>query len=237
MTDNTEFKLEAMITILDAELENTFLDICGDTDVPVAFLTYGQGSVKSKIYEMLGYGGPKKMLAISISTKEISRVIMGRIHQEIDLSRPGTGIAFTARLSSISKMLSKVCLGVDRDNRIGSEDMITASKEPYHLIIAIVNSGHFDQVMDAAKAAGAGGGTLIHARSIGSREAIKYLGITVQPEKDLVLILTKHEKKLAIMKNIIERAGLRTDAAGSCFSLPVSEVVGIDAGLENFNEL
>jgi nitrogen regulatory protein PII len=237
MTDNSGHKLEALITILDVELENTFLDICEDTGVPVALLTYGHGSVKSRIYEMLGYGGPKKTVAISINTDSISQVIMAKMHREIDLSRPGTGISFTVKLSSISKMLSKVCLGTNEMEKIGSENMVTASKEPYNLIIAIVNSGHFDQVMDAAKAAGASGGTLIHARSVGSREAIKYLGITVQPEKDLVLILTKQEKKLPIMKNIIAEAGLSTPAAGCCFSLPVSDVLGTDAVIENFNKL
>ena len=237
MTDNSEHKLEALIIILDVELEKTFLDICEDTGVPVALLTYGHGSVNSKIYEMLGYGGPKKAVAISINTNNISRMIMDQMQREIDLSRPGTGIAFTVNISSISKMLSKVCLEADKMERIGSADMVTAFNEPYNLVIAIVNSGHFDQVMDAAKAAGASGGTLIHARSVGSREAIKYLGITVQPEKDLVLILTSREKKLPIMKNIIAEAGLNTPAAGCCFSLPVSEVLGVDAIIGNFNEL
>ena len=57
------------------------------------------------------------------------------------------------------------------------------------LILTIVDNGHFNQVMEAAKSAGATGGTLIHARGLGTEEAIKYLGITITPEKDIVMIV------------------------------------------------
>jgi nitrogen regulatory protein PII len=118
--------------------------------------------------------------------------------------------------------------------QMGSEGKMTAAaKEPYHLIIAIVNTGHFEQVMEAAKAAGATGGTLVHARGLGSKEAVKYLGITIQPEKDLVLILAPKNKRHAIMESITREAGLNTPGKGICFSLPVNYAVGVDALLEN----
>lgn len=237
MTANIKPQLEALITILDVELEDVLIDICEKNHMPIALFTYGQGSVKSKFFEMLGYGGPRKIVSISINTNMMCRFVMNRLNSEIDLQRPGTGIVFTINISSISRILSKVCMDGDEKLGIGSENVIVTSKEPYHLIIAIVNSGHFDQVMDAAKAAGANGGTLIHARSIGSKEAIKYLGITVQPEKDLVLILTRQENKLAIMESVVAKAGLSTSAAGYCFSLPVNDVMGVEAVIDNFDEL
>ena len=107
--------------------------------------------------------------------------------------------------------------------KMGSDDnMSIRTKVPYHLILTIVNTGYFDQVMEAAKAAGATGGTVIHARGLGSEEAVKYLGITIQPEKDVVLILTEQEKRHAIMENITREAGLNTKGKGICFSLPVN---------------
>jgi nitrogen regulatory protein PII len=108
--------------------------------------------------------------------------------------------------------------------------MALTSKEAYHLIITIVNSGFFDQVMEAAKKAGARGGTVVHARGLGSKEAKKYLGITIQPEKDLILILTPKEKKLAIMESIMHEVGLNTAGNGICFSLPVDSAMGINVG-------
>ena len=237
MLDSSELRLEALITIMDKELDDVLIDLYDDNKTPFVLLTYGHGTAKSRIYEMLGYGGKMKIVSISIHTNRMSNFIMDKLNEEIDLSRPGTGIVFTISLSSISGVLSKICTKADEIIKIGSEDMSVTAKEPYQLIMAVVNSGHFEKVMEAAKDAGANGGTLVHARSLGSKEAAKYLGITVQPEKDLVMILAPQEKRLAIMDSIITATGLNTEAMGSCFSLPVNSIMGMEAALDNFDEL
>ncbi|NLT48171.1 MAG: hypothetical protein GXX92_07120 [Clostridiales bacterium] len=237
MLDNSELRLEALITIMDKELDHVLADLYDENKTPFVLLTYGHGTAKSRIYEMLGYGGPMKIVSISIHTNRMSDLIMNELNRAIDLSRPGTGVVFTISLSSISKVLSDICRKADENIEIGCEDMNVTAKEPYQLIMAVVNSGHFEQVMEAAKEAGASGGTLVHARSLGSKEAAKYLGITVQPEKDIVMILAPMEKRHAIMESIIEATGLNTDAMGSCFSLPVNSIMGMGATLDNFNEL
>ena len=100
-------------------------------------------------------------------------------------------------------------------------------KNPYDLIVTIVDRGHSDLVMNAAKAAGATGGTLLHGLGLGSKEAEKFLGISIQPEKDVILILTPQEKKPRIMKRITQEAGLNTPGRGICFSLPVNAALGL----------
>ena len=239
MVESAEKKLELLITIMDAYLEDSIIDIFEELGVAAAFMTYGSGTVKSKVHEMLGYGGPKKLVSLAIMTGKMSEMAMDSMDSEIDLSRPGTGIALSISLSSISKKLSDISLKaeetlqVDEDSHKGSDIMLRAQQEPFQLIIAVVNSGHFDLVMEAAKGAGAKGGTVVHARSLGSKEAVKYLGITVQPEKDLVLILSRKENRLPIMEAITHEAGLHSDAAGVCFSLPVNDVVGVGALIDN----
>ncbi len=101
-------------------------------------------------------------------------------------------------------------------------------KEPYDLILSIVSGGLFSEVMDVAKAAGATGGTLVHARGVGSEEAAKFLGITIQPEKDIVMILSPHENRQKIMETITHKFGLSTKGKGICFSLPVSAALGLE---------
>lgn len=97
----------------------------------------------------------------------------------------------------------------------------------YDLIITIVNRGFADNVMDAAKSVGAFGGTVINARGTGIHEAEKFFGIIVQPEKELVMILSESEKKNDIMTAICRDAGLNKEGKGICFSLPVENVAGI----------
>lgn len=95
------------------------------------------------------------------------------------------------------------------------------------LIITIVNHGYSDSVMDAAKLAGATGGTVLTGRGLGSKEAEKFFGIIIQPEKEVVLIVAKHDIKNAIMKEICQATGLESKAHGISFSVPIEEAVGI----------
>ena len=237
MVDSSMTRLETLITIVDYGLGDVLSNLYKKSNMPILLLTHGYGSAKSAIYDILGYGSPKKIVSVSIQTKDMSNYIMKQLHNKINLNKPGTGIACTISLSSISNALSKTLIQANENLKIGSEDMALTSKEPYHLIITIVNSGYFEQVMEAAKAAGATGGTLVHARGLGSKEAVKYLGITIQPEKDLVLILTSQEKKLAIMESIVHEVGLNTAGKGICFSLPVNNALGFESGIDNINEL
>lgn len=102
----------------------------------------------------------------------------------------------------------------------------------HELILTIINRGFADLVMDAAKAAGASGGTVVHARGTGVHEAEKFFGIIVQPEKELVLILTEREKKNDIMTAICKHADLKVAGNGICFSLPVDQVMGLTGPLD-----
>ncbi len=237
MVDSSAFKLEALITIVDSHLGDDLQDLFRENNMPISLLTYGYGSAKSVVYDILGYGSSKKIISISLQTKDMSNYIVEQLHDKIDFSKPGTGVACTISISSASRVLSTTLQQAEKNLKIGSEDMAATSKEPYHLIITIVNSGYFEQVMEAAKAAGATGGTLVHARGLGSKEAIKYLGITIQPEKDLVLILAPQKNKLAIMENITREVGLNTAGKGICFSLPVNKALGLEASIDNFDEL
>ncbi len=96
----------------------------------------------------------------------------------------------------------------------------------YCLVMIVVNRGFSDVVMEAAKKEGAKGGTIVHARGTGKTETHSFMGMEIQPEKDLVLILTETENKKAIMKAISEQAGLNQEGNGIVFALPVEEVIG-----------
>ena len=97
----------------------------------------------------------------------------------------------------------------------------------HEVIFCIVNAGFSDAVMDAACEFGAKGGTVLHARGTANPEAEKLFNITVQPEKEIVMILVDTDKKDEILKNLYTKVGLKTPGYGIAFSMPVSDVVGI----------
>ncbi|MDR2730992.1 MAG: P-II family nitrogen regulator, partial [Treponema sp.] len=97
----------------------------------------------------------------------------------------------------------------------------------YDLIISIVNHGFSDDFMDTARQAGATGGTVINARGQAHQGAVKFFGVSVQNEREIILILTKREQKVDIMKAVSEAHGLNTKAQGLIFSLPVDDTLGL----------
>lgn len=97
----------------------------------------------------------------------------------------------------------------------------------YEVVFCIVNAGFSDVVMDAAKEVGARGGTVIHARGTANKEAEKYFQITIQPDKDIVMILVPAAIKDDVLHAIYRNAGLKTDGQGIAFSMAVDRVVGV----------
>ena len=100
-------------------------------------------------------------------------------------------------------------------------------KKEYKCILAIVNNGFAEVAMDAAKACGAKGGTILHGRGTISKDAEKFFNISIQPEKEIVLILAKTELIDGILKGLYTAIGSTTQAQGIAFALPVDEVVGL----------
>ncbi len=101
-------------------------------------------------------------------------------------------------------------------------------KPNYECVIAIVNHGYSDLVMEAAKRSGAKGGTILAGRGTGNKDIQDFFGVTVTPEKDIVLILVPKEIRDQVIASINEGAGMSTKGMGVAFSLPVGDVVGID---------
>lgn len=91
----------------------------------------------------------------------------------------------------------------------------------YQLLVCIVNAGFSQNVMEAARAAGARGGTIIRGRGSANPEAEEFFNISIQSDKEVVLILVTNEMKDAVMTAVFKNSGLSTDGQGIAFSLPV----------------
>lgn len=100
-------------------------------------------------------------------------------------------------------------------------------KYNHEAIFCIVNSGHSDEVMEAAKKLGASGGTVINAHGTAGKEAETFFHIAIQPEKEIVMILVPAKIKDAVLNALYEEVGLDTAGQGIAFSVPVDGVVGI----------
>ena len=95
------------------------------------------------------------------------------------------------------------------------------------LLVTIVNRGFSDDVMDAAREAGARGGTIMYAHGAGQKETDTFFGISIHPEKEMVLIVTDEENRANLMRAIANKVGIADEGAGITFSLPVKDISGI----------
>lgn len=101
------------------------------------------------------------------------------------------------------------------------------NKTEYELILAIVNKGSTDLVMEAANHAGATGGTISVARGTGNPDLAKFYGIVIQPEKEMVFIVVNRQITDKVVQQIYQEAGLSTQGAGIVISLPITDAVGL----------
>ncbi len=118
-------------------------------------------------------------------------------------------------------------INYDKVKQVNKEIEKRKNKE-FDLIVVVVNKGFSDFVVDAARQAGASGGTIIYGRGTGVHETDSILGVKLQPEKEVLLILVYRNKRKEIMKAICENANLNEEGKGLCFSMPVNDIAGIN---------
>lgn len=223
-------KRKLLITVVDYIKEKQLTDMYLANHIPLSLVTHGHGTANSDILDYLGLGETKKNITFSIVAENKLQTIFSQLEKNMHLNQHGNGVAFTLPLSCISNVLTCLDGNYTQECNVGKvyEENVMKSERMYELIIVIVTQGYKEQTMEAAKAAGAKGGTVVHTKGIGSPEAAKFLEITVQPEKELILILAKREVKSDILASINKAVGMNTKAKGIMFSVPVDEAIGLD---------
>ena len=218
-------RLYAMITIVDRKVGKKYLELYQKNEHHVSFTSLGAGTASSDILDYLGLDAAEKLVVFSVQQEESWFHIKKQLQQKLKIDAPGGGIAIIVTLSSTGGKKALQFLLESRDYQKEEE---SALKDTVHeLIIVIANQGNIELIMDAARGAGAYGGTVIHARGTGMEQAEKFLGVSIAAEKEMIFIVTKKEQKNSIMKAIIEKAGMESRAKSIVFSLPVTDTAGL----------
>ncbi|WMM25146.1 P-II family nitrogen regulator [Tissierella sp. MB52-C2] len=94
-------------------------------------------------------------------------------------------------------------------------------------IVAVVERGKADKIVEAAKKAGANGATIFYGRGTGESEVKKFLNIHVEASKEIILILTEIEKHKAIMGAMVDEGQLKKPGTGIIFTVPITNLIGL----------
>lgn len=214
-----------MITIVTRSKLPDIFSLYQEKSITVNFIALGRGTATSDMLNYLGLSHSEKAICLSIVTEQSWKTVKRELEQRIRIDVPGTGIAFLIPMSSIGGGRELAFLTENQGFEKGEES--TMKGTTHELLIIICNQGYNELVMDAAREAGAAGGTVIHARGTGMERAEKFLGVSLASEKDVIFVVTKTAQKNTIMEAIMKHAGMETKAKAIVFSLPVSSTAGL----------
>ncbi len=212
-----------LVAILDKGRALGAAGLCGQC-VPHTILP-ARGTANSELLDYLGLARNAKEVLLVLLAPDAGGTVLQNLAQKLELQRPGHGIALTVPLSGVSSRAMQLAQqGAATTTQTGGQKTMK-EKPHYDLVLAVVNEGMTDLAVDAAHAAGARGGTLLHGRSTG--DATGFLGVALPPEREVVAIVVQSSQRRAVLGAINQAAGLASPAQGLVFSVPVDEVEGL----------
>ncbi len=214
-----------MTTIVDRKIVNKYSDLFEENKLHVMYLSLGYGTAANDILNYLGLDSTEKAVIFSVLEESSWITIKKQLQKKLQIDAPGGGIAFIVPLSSIGGRKTLQYLLETEDYQ--KEEESTLKETTHDLIIVIAQQGYTELIMDAARDAGAYGGTVIHAKGTGKEAAEKFLGVSLATEKEIIYIVTKTAQKNTIMQAIMQQAGMDTKAKAIAFSLPVTDTAGL----------
>lgn len=225
--------LKLFVAIIDKDGFSRMEDVLLDKHVHFHYAFNAVGTASSEILKAFGLSGTEKTVCLCIEPVARLKVLMTSVIERMELTRPGKGIAFTIPMSGVSASVTNVFSGELEPQKERASELMdreedkVGSESRYEMVISVINQGYSEILMDAAKEAGARGGTIIHARRSGLEDAVKFFGVSLQAEKEIVAILIHKSQKKELMQAISKSCGIRTEARGIILSLPVESCAGI----------
>ena len=201
-------------------------DFFREHDINTVTTLIGEGTAGKKLLDLLGLEETGKELHLAMASRSRAKRLMNALTHALALDVPGQGMAFTVPLGSIGGA-SSLDYFTHGQNIILGEVKDMPNTFLYELIVAIANRGHVDEVMNAARSAGAMGGTVLHAKGTNPFGENRFFGLSIADEKEMVLILSAANQKTAIMRAIMDQAGVHSPAHTVMFTLPVESVAGL----------
>ncbi|MBO5387214.1 MAG: P-II family nitrogen regulator [Lachnospiraceae bacterium] len=217
--------LYMMTTIVDRKIASSYAKLYQENQLNVMFLSLGYGTVSNETMDMLGLESKEKTVVTAVIEEEKWLTVKKQLEKVLKIDAPGGGVAFTVPLSSIGGR--KALQFLIENDKYEKKEESTLKNTDHDLIVVISELGYTNLIMDAARKAGAYGGTVIHAKGTGMATAEKFMGVSLAQEKELIYIVVKTGQKNPIMQAIMEEAGLNTKAKAICFSLPVTDTAGL----------
>lgn len=224
-------KLQLLVVIVNRSKGKKVTEILRGKHMPGQFTFLAEGTASSSLLDMLGLGAAEKTVKLGFIKGSMVAPLLTEFQEKLQLTKPGTGIVFSIPFSGMLLTPMQMIPNYPEKWQVECEQEVDRmnTELTHDLIVVMVDEGRQEEVMEAARAAGARGGTTIHALHFGAQDIANFFGIPIQEKKDIVAILTKRENKLKIMTAINTALGASQKLI---FALPADNVIGLDVPKE-----
>ncbi|MBE6700878.1 MAG: transcriptional regulator [Ruminococcaceae bacterium] len=217
-----------VFTITNTGNEKKLREIFEESGAFITYSCHGQGTAPSTIMDIFGLSGRTRLINAGYVLKSNVHNLFALLDERLSFSEKGQGIAFTLSPTGLqSRIINMIETDAEKITSEKGETKEMNIHSDYSAILTSVTNGYSEDVIEAARTAGAMGGTIIKGVREGTSETAEQLGISLMDEQDFVLILVQKDKKKEIMSAINDKCGMNTDAHGVVMSFSLDEVFGI----------
>lgn len=209
--------LEMLVVIVEHNKASKVLHLADEKGVTASVAMLGRGTASRTIFDYLGLNDKKKAVLMLFGKTEEIMDLADDLVEKLEMDKPNHGIAYIESAFNV--------FGTE-DNANGSEN-IKRGENMYNAIYTIVEKGNADDVIEAAEKAGSRGGTVMHARGSGSEEARKVFNMLIEPEKEIVLIISEEAKTKDIVESIRKETQIEEEGKGIIFVTNVAATYGL----------
>lgn len=214
------FDVELICVIVNCGYGTKIIKSAKQNGVNGATIALGHGTVCSRLLDFIGICEVRKEIVFMVAEKEVANNAMEQLNKEFKFYKPNHGIAFSMTISGVWGAYLKQA--ENEINKEGEEIIM------YNIITTIVDKGKAEEVISAATLAGSKGGTIINARGAGVFETTKLFAMDIEPEKEIVIIVSEEEKTDAIVSSIRENLKIEEPRNGIIYVQQASKTYGLN---------
>ena len=203
-----------IISICDPKAAHKLTEICSELGLRIAVSLHGRGTAVRSMLDILGIEDNEKRVILTIANRKKTKEFIREQKRRLFIGVPGHGVAVAVPIKSIGGGKTVAFLNGEQQIAKYTPELNYA----YELITVIANEGRSDLVMNAARSAGAKGGTVLHGKSTGAKDSEKFYNISISGEKEVILIVAEAAQKSEIMRSILKNAGPDSEAGAIVFS-------------------
>lgn len=212
-------QIELFCVIVNFGLGSKVIKIAKQNGISGGTILLGKGSINNHLLEILDLSDVRKEIVLMIAEKTLVSQALEELSRKFTFEKPNHGVAFTAPVTSF--------LGVRYCSYNNGKESRGVENTMYHAIFTVVDKGNAEAVIEAATSAGSRGATIINARGSGIHENNMLFSMAIEPEKEIVMILSKSDLSEAIVASIKEHLKIEKPGNGIMFVLDVNKTYGL----------